>query len=178
MTDAISSPVQALLTLFSTDLADVKFPDVDGEVLARAAEEVEASAEALRLAEAALEAARSSLGDKQEALLLKAQRAHAYARVFAESDVELTGRVEAIQLARSSRRAPRTDGVRLDTGRGEASELRTAAVDAAPRRRGRPPKEAATSPLLDTAIDNALETALETAARALESVPAAAVTQP
>lgn len=146
MTDAIPGPVQALMALFSSDLSEVKFPDVDAGVLARAAASVEAAAEVLSRAEAAVEAARVDLADAQEALLLKAQRAHAYARVYGESDVELSGRIDSIQLARSSRRGLRDAG--RDVAR-DGGDVRAIAIDAAPRRRGRPPKEAATSPLLD-----------------------------
>jgi hypothetical protein len=115
---AIPAPVQAVIDLFADDLADVRFPDVDGAVLGRLASEVEAASSALAAAQAALDQAREALHQRQDALLHGAQRAVAYARVFAESNEALAARLGAIHL---SRPAP-------------------ASAEAAPRRRGRPPK--------------------------------------
>lgn len=119
----IPEPVQRLLDLFSASLADVRFPDVDAQALARAAAEVTESAAAVDAASAALDDARAALALRQDTLLRQAQRAVAYARVYAENDDALSAQLEAITLPRAPRK-PKAD---LPA---EASEP--------PRRRGRP----------------------------------------
>ena len=138
MSDAVSAPLRALLELFAAELAEVKFPELDAQILRGAAEEVSARAEALSRAETALERARVELGEAQEALLQKGHRALAYARIFAEDRPELTARVEAITLPRGARKPTRA----LDPLAPAEAEAETA-----PRRRGRPPKLATSQPL-------------------------------
>jgi hypothetical protein len=130
--------VQALLDLFATSLADVRFADVDGPSLARCASEVEAAAQAEAVARAALDAAHLALQEKQEALLQRAQRALAYARVYAESDPGLSASLEAIGLPRATRRATAGDALVLST-----------AAETSPRPRGRPRKRPAAEPSLE-----------------------------
>ena len=125
----IAPPVQALLDLFATELADVHFADVDAQLLARLAVDLEASAEAAALAQQALERANAAVLERSDALLDQAQRALAYARVYAERNPALLERVEAIALPRARlARRPRHESPTLD----EAPVL--------PRRRGRPRK--------------------------------------
>src|ERR1700722_4150067 len=107
---AIPQPIQTLLDLFTTSLADVRFADVDGATLARCGSEVEGSAKSVAAAQAALDAARAELHEKQEVLLQRAQRALAYARVFAEGDEGLTGQLDTVNLPRPARR-PRVEDV-------------------------------------------------------------------
>ncbi len=101
---ALDSPInpglQAVIELFDTELLALKFPDVDHAVLREAAAKVLTQAEAVAAAELALATAREALGDAQEALLGKCQRALAYARVYAEEDRELSRWLEAINLSR------------------------------------------------------------------------------
>jgi len=101
---ALDSPInpglQAVIELFDTELLALKFPDVDHAVLREAAAKVLTQAEAVAAAELALATAREALGDAQEALLGKCQRALAYARVYAEEDRDLSRRLEAISLPR------------------------------------------------------------------------------
>lgn len=130
--DAISPALQALLELFNQELARVKFPDVDGEVLGEAAARVREKAEEVARAQAALEAARQGLYEAQELLLQKGQRALAYARVYAEDDAELSAKLDAVGLPRAGRKASRVDGAHV----GEAG----GSEESAPKRRGRPPK--------------------------------------
>jgi len=96
----VSPAAQSVLELYASELAELRFPDVDRETLAAAAARVVADAESLAAAEAALSAAREVLQDSQEALLGKCHRALAYARIFAEDNPELTQRIEAIALPR------------------------------------------------------------------------------
>jgi peptidoglycan hydrolase CwlO-like protein len=135
--DPISPAVRALLEVFSTDLSEVKFPDVDAEVLEEAAARVKEKAEAVARAQAALEAARQALAESQESLHQKGQRALAYARVFSEDDGELSAKLEAISLPKQARKA--VPGV--------AAEAPAQNEESAPRRRGRPPKARTSAPL-------------------------------
>jgi len=136
---AISTPVQTVLDLFATDLADVRFGDVDSKMLAGLASDVQAAAEAVASAQALLDDARSKLQERQDALLQQAQRALAYARVYAEADAALSARIEAIALPRPARRV-RADG-----------EVLTLCSDPMPPRRprGRPRKHADAEPILE-----------------------------
>lgn len=133
--DSISPALRALLELFATDLADVRFPDVDGEVLVEAAGHVREKAEAVARAQAALEAARQGLQESQDVLLQKGQRALAYARVFAEENAELSGKLEGIHLPRPVRK-----GAKVESTAAEPAAVATGSEENAPRRRGRPPK--------------------------------------
>ncbi|RKH56616.1 hypothetical protein [Corallococcus aberystwythensis] len=130
--DSISPALRALLELFATDLADVKFPDVDTAVLGESAAHVREKAELVARAQAALDAARHALNESQESLLQKGQRALAYAKVFAEDDADLGAKLEAIHLPRPVRKAGQTQAEPVSAAPGND--------DNAPRRRGRPPK--------------------------------------
>ncbi|MHA7634709.1 hypothetical protein [Corallococcus sp. M7] len=130
--DSISPALRALLELFATDLADVKFPDVDTAVLGESAAHVREKAEAVARAQAALDAARQALNESQESLLQKGQRALAYAKVFAEDDAELVSKLEAIHLPRPVRKGGQVPVDPVGAAPGND--------DNAPRRRGRPPK--------------------------------------
>ncbi|WP_338872056.1 hypothetical protein [Myxococcus stipitatus] len=134
--DPISPALRALLELFTTELAEVRFPDMSGQVLEDAAAQVKASAEAVARAQAALEVARQGLQESQDALLQKGQRALAYARVFAEENPELNAKLESIHLPRAARK-----GVRVDSlVSAEPVAAANGNEENAPRRRGRPPK--------------------------------------
>jgi len=94
-----------LLELFGTRLAEVKFPDVDATLLAtdadaarQSATDVAAARSAHLAAEAALATAEAALVERERALLLRAQRALAYARVFAADDAQLRAELDRIAL--------------------------------------------------------------------------------
>lgn len=95
--------VQAVLELFKGPLAEVRFADVDAQGLENAAALVERAAAAVQERETELAALRVSLNEQQEALLSLAQRALAYARVYAESDEALAARLSAISLPRAAK---------------------------------------------------------------------------
>lgn len=126
--DPVPTPIRTLLDVFAADLSAVAFPDVDGRVLAEAAERVRQAAAEVVTRETALAEAQAALQGAQDALLGKAQRALAYARVFAEDNAPLTGKLDAVTLPRGPRRA------RGETVVAAPSEE----VEAPPRRRGRP----------------------------------------
>ena len=137
---AIPAPIQTLLDLFSTSLADVRFADVDGQALARYATDVETAAEAVAAAQLALDATREALQGKQDTLLQQTQRALAYARVYAEGDAALSGRLEAVTLPRVTRRSRVEDALVLSAAPQPSPR---------PRPRGRPRKASVTEPTLE-----------------------------
>lgn len=124
----LPAPLQDLIDLFQGPLASVTFPDVDTLALTKLLAEVEAAHAGVLEAEAALAEARRDREGCLEALTLKAQRALAYARVFAEDDVELSAKLATIRL-------PQTP-----TARGSSPGLPPESLAAAPRKRGRPRK--------------------------------------
>jgi hypothetical protein len=72
---------------------------------------VTAAADAVREAEAALAQAQTAFAEKQEALVSRAQRALAYARVYAEDNAALQARLESISLPKAAKRAPKAERV-------------------------------------------------------------------
>ena len=75
-----------------------RIENVDATTLGELAASTEAAAEVVLAAETELARARRALQDRQDALLLQAQRALAYARVYAESDPGLAERLEQVAL--------------------------------------------------------------------------------
>lgn len=135
--DAIAPPIQALLDLFTAELRDVRFGDMDATTLASHAAGVDEAARELASAQALVEEARSRLTDRQETLLHHANRALAYARVYADTNTALVARLDSIALPRTARRT-RAGGD--DSG---------ATLDPQPLRpRGRPRKVPRDEPLL------------------------------
>jgi hypothetical protein len=133
MSDPIPSPVQEVLALFDTELASLKFGDLEPATLVGAADEVRLVAASVARAQAELDAARAVLAEKVEALLQKAHRALAYARVYAEDQPELASRIEAIALPRVARRTFKLESARPETATGQPP---SSALDP-PRRRRR-----------------------------------------
>lgn len=124
----IPPPVAALLDLFEASLSDVRFADLDAKVLSALSAEVDAAAQGLAAKQAALDEARSALQERQNLLLQQAQRALAYARVYAENDFELRAKLDAIALPRPARAPKRATA--------------DASVAAAPRAEAEPTPEA------------------------------------
>ena len=124
--DPIGPEVTKLIQLFSEEPL-LKFPDLDAAVLREAAARVEKRSEKLKEVEAALLVAQGSLEEEQEALVRKAQRAHAYLRVFSENDAALSSKVDSIVLPRGPKASAPASPVE-----GEPT----------PKKRGRPRKVA------------------------------------
>ena len=99
----LPAPVQAVLDLFRGPLANVRFADIDSTGLADLAAEVEAAAANVEEQESKLAELRQQLAQRQEALLVLAQRALSYARVYAEGDSSLTEELNRIALARPAK---------------------------------------------------------------------------
>jgi ElaB/YqjD/DUF883 family membrane-anchored ribosome-binding protein len=110
----MTTPLDSLMDFFRAELASVQFPGVDAKVLDAASTRIEAALATVRRAESELDAARAALAAAQDDAQQKAQRALAYARVYAQDDPALLARLDAL------------------TG--------PVVVPPAPRRRGRPPK--------------------------------------
>jgi hypothetical protein len=126
MHDDIRDPVpplaHAILELYRGPLAEVRFPDLDRDVLDVATDELLAAQRDLEAAERALDAARSVVEARTAALMGKVQRGLSYARIFAEDQPEL--RDQLASLASAPRRA--------EPQREESAN--------APKKRGRPRK--------------------------------------
>jgi hypothetical protein len=123
---SLSPPLQSLLELFKGPLGNVRFADIDAEGLANLAAEVEAAASEVQRQEGQVAQLREALIDRQEALLQLAQRALAYARVYAENDEALLEEVNRIALPRAPK--PRKPGA----AKAVAREARPEASDALP----------------------------------------------
>jgi hypothetical protein len=100
---SLSPPVQSVLELFQGPLASVRFADIDAAGLAKLAAEVETASSELREQENKLSELRQNLAQRQEALLVLAQQALAYARVYAENDEALLDLVNRISLPRAAK---------------------------------------------------------------------------
>ena len=102
--DPIPAPVQEVLDLFASDLADVRFPNVDHETLSALADAVREEARALEEARQVVDAARARLGQRQEALLQRVGQGVAYVRVFAAGDQALEARVGQLAVVKAEAR--------------------------------------------------------------------------
>ena len=107
--NVISPPLQSLLELFSAELSEVKFPNLECATLKAAAQAVLVRRDEMVRAEAAVDAARRQLEQSQDALLTLGQRALSYARVYAEDHAGLAARLEAIALPKGTRRMTQPD---------------------------------------------------------------------
>jgi len=103
MTPPSPPAIQSVLELFKGPLANVRFADIDAAGLAHLAAEVEGAAAEVSEHEAKLVELRQGLAERQDALLVLAQRALAYARVYAESNDELLEALNLISLPRASK---------------------------------------------------------------------------
>lgn len=133
--DTISSAVATLLQIFEDDLPDVSFPDVDGSRLGLASLEERANivrrqTDELEALRAQVAASRDALESARVELGRHAERALAYAKLYAEAQPELSERLHALALGRgqrsksrgsASKRAKRTKQAVLDEPATEAS---------------------------------------------------------
>jgi hypothetical protein len=99
-----------VLTLFRQELAEVHFPELDLAVLEQAEQAVFAAQVEVERVETQLEAARIARAEQLAELETKAERALAYARVFASSDAELSARVSELGRKKSAPVAAPGDG--------------------------------------------------------------------
>lgn len=133
--ESLEPSLRELVELFAGPLATLTFPGVDSRALVTLAAQVEADASELARLEATVAALRARLTDARDELLPRAQRALAYARVYADGDgsAELAARLDALVLPRPRPARPTP---------GTAATATNAPTDATPRKRGRPRKDA------------------------------------
>ena len=118
---SLSPAIQSVLELFKGPLSSVRFADIDAAGLATAATEVEAAASEVESQRAALSELEQGLAQRQEALLVLAQRALAYARVYAENDEPLLEELNRISLPRAAKaRKPGSARASREDSRAEA----------------------------------------------------------
>ena len=133
----ISPSVKALVELFKNELSTVAFPGVDIAILEQLISDVQTYTDAVTKAEAALEAARTSLRETEETLTVKSQKALAYAKVYAEDKPEIAAKIDFVaRIAGTSTPATSTRERDRDPSDG-------------PKRRGRPSKKAASAEAAD-----------------------------
>ncbi len=108
----VPEPIQALIDVFENKLPKVEFPGVNAASLREQATTVDAAAEAVADAEAALREARATHAEAYGALRTAAERGLGYARVYASDDEELTEALGAVQLkpAKPRRMPPKKRG--------------------------------------------------------------------
>lgn len=127
----VPTAVKELLALFDGPLAEVRFPDVDGAALREQVASVDAAVKDVEAAAAAWAEAKRAVDARLETLVQKAQRALAYARVYAEDKPELDAQLAALVFPKwGDPRGTKTGG----------AEQQVAA-----RKRGRPKKSETTA---------------------------------
>jgi hypothetical protein len=125
--DPVPGEVSGVIELFTTQLTQVAFPDIDAATLRRAADELRTEAQVVARARGALDAALGSFAARRVALGEIAARAIAYARIYSQAHPDRTALATAIAAL---------------------SETKPVAVAAAAgaatgKRRGRPPRRSA-----------------------------------
>jgi hypothetical protein len=126
--DVTPTLARQVIDLYAIELADVRFPDLDLAALLYAQAELHAAQLEVERVEAELADKRAELEVRSQALLAKAERALAYARVFAQGDEALAPRLADI-------------GRRKGSGSTQAHTASSSGtIAAAPKRRGRKPK--------------------------------------
>lgn len=81
--DLTPEPIGRLIQLFERHEEELRFPDVDAQSLTAGVAEVEAQAEEVDRIATLLGDAREELFKRQQRLLQRAQKAHAYANIYA-----------------------------------------------------------------------------------------------
>jgi hypothetical protein len=123
----VRSPVpplaQQVLELFSHELVEVRFPDMDRSVLMRALEQLDEAQFDLEAAEEALAAGRTEVALRVQALTMLSQRALGYARVYAQGNAELEARLAELsekpaEVGAESAGKRRTRSKKLESERG------------------------------------------------------------
>jgi hypothetical protein len=126
--------VREVIALYADAFAEVRFPDLDRGTLSNAADVLRESQVAVEALEAELEATREALRAQTQQLQAQAERALAYARVFADGDAELSTRITRIAAI-----VPSAVSVR-----GESTQT---------RKRGRPRKAEGETGLFAAAVE-------------------------
>lgn len=91
-----------VIALYTDAMPEVRFPDLDLEVLQSTAAELRTALVSVERAAAELEAARTAAQRHGELLDAQAERALSYARVFAQGDALLSERIALLGRSKSS----------------------------------------------------------------------------
>jgi len=110
--DQIPQLARATLELYNSLLREVRFPDLDREVLEGAAEELRDAQQEVECIESALEQARSVLREKTAQLNAQADRGLSYARIFASGNPQLSARVGEIERMGRTQAQVSSDGAK------------------------------------------------------------------
>ena len=94
--DPVRAEHRAVIDLFANQLANVAFPDVDGALLKRQAEDVRAEAVAVERAREALEVAQHKLAERNAKLAETVARGLAYARIYADAHPALANAIASV----------------------------------------------------------------------------------
>jgi hypothetical protein len=130
--DPVAPFARAVLQLFREDLRKVRFPDLDGESLAAAAEELKAAQLEVECVEQALASAREVVRERERQLNAQAGRGLSYARIFASGNLSLSARIAQIDLlAPESAGLASAPGKKRGRPRGEGSSARDANKESA-----------------------------------------------
>jgi multidrug efflux pump subunit AcrA (membrane-fusion protein) len=125
--DVTPTVARQVIDLYSEELAEVRFPDLDLSALLYAQAELHAAQLEVERVEAELADKRAELEGRSQALVAKAERALAYARIFAQGDDQLAPRLAEI-------------GRRKGSLTHLAQTPSSSGLIPAPKRRGRKPK--------------------------------------
>ena len=104
MTDLIPVLTLHVLDLFRGPLQDVRFPDADSERLTASVDAVIAANDLVTHAQAALDAARDALAEKQRLVAQETERTIAYARIYAAERPDLRAAIDAASESSAPRR--------------------------------------------------------------------------
>lgn len=96
--DPVSPFARAVIELFREDLRKIRFPDVDHDSLAGAAEELRAAQLEVESVESALAAAREVVRERERQLNAQAARGISYARIYAAGNLALSAHITQIDL--------------------------------------------------------------------------------
>jgi hypothetical protein len=129
---ALDPAIVDLLSLFAGPLSDVRFPGIDHATLSELASEVERAQTEVEQARALLASSVAQLEARRLELHARAQRAKAYARVYAEGNAALQAELDRVVLPKPGP---------------QSAALRQA--DAEPKKRGRPRKVREASSLFE-----------------------------
>lgn len=127
LNDVTPTLARQVIDLYAEELAEVRFPDLDLSALLYAQAELHAAQLEVERVEAELADRRAELEVRSQALVAKAERALAYARIFAQGDEQLAPRLADIGRRKSSVTQP-------------SHTTSATGTIAAPKRRGRKPK--------------------------------------
>ncbi len=122
---AVEPAIAELLRLFAGPLSEVRFPGVDHTILSALASEVELAQAEVEQARALLASSLAALEARRLELHARAQRAKAYARVYAEGNAPLQAELDRVVLPKPGPQA--------------APSVQRAS-DVEPKKRGRPRK--------------------------------------